>query len=106
MAYPSPADLNVSKGLPEILTYTNEVSGGLGWFSIMLCVAIFVIVLIQYNRASNNDFFAAFSLATFVTFIVGTLMYIGQILNGKVYAIIISFTLLGGLALFLKRKDV
>jgi hypothetical protein len=101
MAYTSPAEINASAGLPNLFNYINDVTGN--WFINMLIISIFSIILISYTRSSNNDIVTGFGVAGFSTFIISTMLYLGQALSGTIYAITIAVAIIGALGIFLKK---
>ena len=102
MAYPNPQDMNFSKGLGEILTYTDSVTNN--WFFNLFLIAIFVIIAMAVYGTRNN-IIEALALASFSTFIIALFLFLGELITATTFSRVIAFTLLGSLALFLDKKN-
>lgn len=101
MTYQSPVELNMSKGLMELITYTNDVTDQ--WFSNLVMLGIFIIVLIGYYKA-RDDFAGALAVAGFGTFVVGLLFWLGGFVSGWTLSIAIGVLLLGVIVLMVDAK--
>ena len=103
MAYPSITDRNLTKGIGEMLNYVNEVSSS--WVSNMILIGVYVIVLMGvYNY--QKDFFEAMAIAGFLTFMIGTLFWLGEFISGITFTIVIAVTIVGfGLLWFTKKSS-
>jgi hypothetical protein len=101
MVYPSPSTINASKGIGEVLNYTNVVTNN--GFANLILIAIYSIVLIAFYK-SKDDFKGAFAVAGFSTFVVSLFFWIGGFVSGTSLTIVISLTLLGILVLWLDNN--
>lgn len=101
MPFPNPADINASKGLPEFFSYANNVT--YNWFSNMIIISIYMIILIGYGKATR-DWIGASGVAGFGTFLISLLFYIGQLITGSTLAIVIAFAFIGALAVFTRQE--
>ena len=101
MTYPSPASINASKGLGEILAYTNNVTGN--WMSQMMLIAIYIIVLVGFYKA-KDDFQGALAVAGYGTFVVALLFWLGGFVNGWALAISIALAIIGTLVLLMDHS--
>lgn len=102
MSYPSPTTVNMSKGLTEVLKYTNDITDQ--WISNLFMIGIFIIVLIGYYKA-KDDFAGAFAVAGFGAFVVGLLFWLGGFVSGWTFAIVIGVALLGVIFILLDTKQ-
>ena len=98
MAYSSPTTINASKGLLEIATYLNNVTDN--WVSNLLLLAIYVIVLIGFNKA-RNDFKGAMAVAGYTTFVISLLLWIGGFISGVAFGMVIAIAVIGTLIILL-----
>lgn len=98
MAYDSPTTINASKGIGEILTYINDVTGSMA--SIMILVAIYIIVIMGYYR-TKNDLFGGGAVAGFVTFVIALLFWLGGFVNGYTLAFTIGIMVIGVVAVLI-----
>jgi len=102
LTYPSPSTVNASKGLGEILTYTNTVTDS--WMSNLLMIAIWVITLIGVYKA-KDDFKGALAVAGYVTFVVGLLFWVGGFISGWAFGGAVAIAVIGTLVLVLDREN-
>lgn len=104
MAWRSPTTINATEGITEVTTYLNEVS--LNWFGNMLVVAIFIIFLFGYMRAKgDDDIIGGFAVASYVTFVLTTLLWIVGMVGGITFGIVVGATLVSSAVLFMDRKN-
>jgi len=101
MTYPSPSTINASKGLGEIFNYVGTVTNN--WFSNMLLIAIYVIVLIGFYKA-KEDFTGALAVAGFGTFVVALLFWIGGMISGIALGITIAMAIIGVIVLLMDQQ--
>jgi hypothetical protein len=92
MAYESPTSINASEGIQTIFYYINNVTDE--WFARMIMLAIYVIVLMGYYKA-RSDFSGALAVAGWGTFVVGLLFWVGGLISGWVFSIVIGVAILG-----------
>ena len=103
MAWDSPTTINATEGITEVTTYLNEVSNN--WFGDMLILSVFMIFLFGYLRAKgDNDFVGAFAVASFVSLVVATLLWIVGMIGGVIFGIVVGITLISVIVLFLDKK--
>lgn len=104
MAWTSPTEINASQGITEVTNYLNDVS--FNWFGNMLVISIWVIFLFGYLRAKgDDDIIGAFAVASYVTFVVTTLLWIIGLVSGVTFGIVIGVTLISSAVLFMDRKN-
>ncbi len=103
MAYTSPSTINGSEGIGAILTYVNEVTNY--WFSNLFLVAIFVIFFMGYARTNDDDWVGGLAIASYVTFIIGTFMWIIGFVSGLTFAVLIGVTLVSSIILYIDKKE-
>lgn len=101
MSYPSPSEINATKGFGEVLNYVNTVTDG--WISNMLLIAIFVIVLIGYYKA-KDDFKGALAVAGYGTFVIALLFWIGGFVSGIAFGMSIAIAIIGTLVLLMDNN--
>lgn len=101
MTYSSPTSINATKGLPEILTYVNQVTDN--WISNMLLIAVYVIILIGYYKA-KDDFQGAMAVAGYGTFVVSLFFWIGGFISGLAFGIVIAMAILGTIVLLMDHN--
>ena len=101
MAYESLKDRNLTEGFPAILEYLNDVTNT--WFSNMLLIGIYIIVMgnIVYFK---DDWFEAAAVAGFITFICSVFLWIIEFVAGITMIICAAIALLGFASLWLSRK--
>jgi len=100
MTYTSPTTINATKGLGEVVNYVNVVT--MNWFSNLLLIAIYVIVLMGFYKA-QDDFRGAMAVAGFGTFVVSLLFWIGGMISGFSFGIVIAIAILGVLVLMMDQ---
>ena len=101
MSYPSPTDVNMSKGFGEVLNYINFVTNS--WISNMILIAIYFIVLVGFYKA-KEDFKGALAVAGYGTFVIGLFFWIGGFVSGLTFSIAIGGAILGTLVLLLDNN--
>jgi hypothetical protein len=101
ITYASPSTINASRGLGEIINYTNSVTNQ--WFSNMILIAIYVIVLIGFYKA-KEDFTGALAVAGFGTFVVALLFWIGGMVSGIALGITIAMAIIGVIVLLMDQQ--
>ena len=103
MAHTSPTEINATAGLDSLLPYLSEVTQF--WFGRMIMIAIFVIFLMGYLRAKNDDFIGALAVSSYVTFIIGLLFWVIGLVSGLDFAMIIGIVLIASVLLLSQKKD-
>ena len=103
MAWTSPTEINASAGLDSFLPYLSEVTNF--WFGRMLMVAIFVIFLMGYLRAKEDDFIGGLAVASYVCFVLGLIFWVIGLVSGLDFAIIIGATVVSSVLLLSQKKD-
>jgi len=104
MAYynlPTSDTINASQGLIGILLYINDVT--YDWFSRLLLIAIYVIIVMSYYRA-RNDFVGGLALAGFGTFIIGFLFFLGGFVTGVDLALAFGIMIIGVLWILVDKQ--
>jgi len=94
-----------SSGMSNILNYINVVTDF--WAGRMVVIAIFIMFLFGYLRSKgDDDFVGAFAVASYVTFVIGILMWLINFLDGIAFGIIIAVTFVAtAILLFDKRGN-
>lgn len=105
MAYDEITTINMtsSEGMSNILQYINVVTDF--WAGRMVVIAIFIMFLFGYLRSKgDDDFVGAFAVASYVTFVLGLLMWLINFLDGIAFGIIMGVTIIAtAILLFDKR---
>ena len=86
MAYRSPTDVDLVTNATGFFFWLAEVTNF--WFYRMMIIAIWVIVLFGYLRASNEeDFIGALAVASYITWGLGTIFVVMGLMTGIDWAI-------------------
>ena len=105
MAYDEITTINMtsSEGMSNIFQYINVVTDF--WAGRMVVIAIFIMFLFGYLRSKgDDDFVGAFAVASYVTFVLGLLMWLINFLDGIAFGIIMGVTIIAtAILLFDKR---
>jgi len=101
MTISSVTSINASKGLGEILAYTNNVTNN--WMSQMMLIAIYIIVLVGFYKA-KEDFQGALAVAGYGTFVVALLLWIGGFVSGWALGISIALAIIGTFVLLMDHS--
>jgi len=102
MAWTSPETINATTGITTTLEYLSEVTHF--WFGRMFMVAVFVIFLFGYLGVRRDDYFGAFAVASYVTFVLGLLGWVVNIVTGLDFAMIIGVAIISSVVLFTQRE--
>lgn len=101
MAHPEVTDVNLTKGLDELLRYTNTVSNS--WISNMILIGIYVITLMGiYNY--KKDFVEGLAIAGFFTFLIALLFWISGFISAFTLVITIALAIAGFIFLWFGKK--
>jgi len=107
MTHNSITDINMTtnEGMQNILQYINVVTDN--WAGRMVTIAIFVMFLFGYLKSKgDDDFVGAFAVASYVTFVLGLLMWLINFLDGIAFGIIMGITIIAtAILLFDKRGN-
>lgn len=102
MAWRSPTTINATEGMSSVLPYLSEVSNF--WFGRMLMIAIFVIFLFGYVRSKDGDWIGGFAVASYITFVLGLIFWVIDLVTGMDFAIIIGITIITSVILFMQKN--
>ena len=86
----------------SVLLALETYSGG--WVSRMLILAIFVIIGSGYLTSKPDDYVGAFAVTSWVSFVLGTLMWLFNFLDAYTMGLLIGLTIVSSVALFLDRQ--
>ena len=103
MAWASPTTINATAGIGTTFEYLSTVTNF--WFGRMLMIAIFVIFLSGYLMARREDYFGAIAVASYVTFVLGLLFWVIDLVTGYDFAIIIAITIISSVVLFIQKSN-
>jgi hypothetical protein len=103
MAYPSPASINATAGLNEFLPYLTVVTDW--WFGRMIMIAIFSIFFFGYLSTRKDDYIGAMAVSSYVTFVIGLLFWVINLLSGLDFGVIIGCVCIGSVLLLTQKKD-
>ena len=103
MAWTSPATINATEGIGTTFEFLSTVTNF--WFGRMLMVAIFVIFLSGYLSARRDDYIGAFAVSSYVTFVIGLLLWVVGLVRGLDFAIIIAITIVSSVILFVQNSN-
>jgi len=101
MAYESPANINASQGMGQLLEYVNTVTNS--WISNMLLVSLYIIMLMGWYRTQGNDFVGGLAVAGFGTSVIATLLWIAGFVSGPTLGVCFAVMLIGVAALLLMK---
>lgn len=101
MTYDNPTTINATNGLSGILNYVNSVTDN--WFSNMLLIAIYVIILIGFYKA-KDDFTGALAVAGFGTFVVSLMFWAGGLISTVSFSVVIAIAIIGVVVLLLDQN--
>jgi len=102
-SYPTSANLVSSNGFVNFFGWLNSVTNW--WFSYMVVLAFYVIVLIAYSKANDDDYASGLGVAGFVTFVVSLLFWLGDMVNNITFGVVIAMAIIGAVVLFVSKKD-
>lgn len=103
MAWTSPTTINATQGMDSFLPYISEVTNF--WFGRMLMIAIFVIFLFGYISKRESDWVGAFSVASYVTFVLGLIFWVIGLVTGLDFAIIIGIVIIASVILLTQKNQ-
>lgn len=103
MAWTSPSEIDATSGIGTTFQWLNEVT--YHWFGRGLIISIFMIFLMGYLGVRRDDYFGAFAVASYVTFIMGLLFWVIDLVTGLDFAIIIGITVVSSVILFVQRSN-
>jgi len=98
---PTSSTINASQGFLAILQYVNGATSG--WFSRLLLIAIYIIIVMTYYRA-RGDLVGGFALGGFATFVIGFLFFIGGFVVGIDLAFAFGIMIIGILWILVDKQ--
>lgn len=101
-SYNLPSTINMSGGLTELFIYLNEVT--YNWFSNMLLISIYLIFAIGFYFA-RKDMLGGLAVGGFATFIVGLFLFVGGVVSGVTFTIVIAVAILSFATLWLGQGN-
>ena len=99
MVYDSPTSVNFTQGLGGTFNYLNTVTHN--WFSNMLLIAIFIIFATGFYF-SKRDMFGSFAVGGFATFVVGLLLWVGDVISGVTFTFVVAVAIIGFASLWIE----
>lgn len=97
----SPTVMNMSKGFGEVFNYLGSVTNG--WFANMILISVYVITLMGFYKA-KDDFTGAMAVAGFGTFVVALLFWLGGMVAGIPFGIVIAVAIIGVVVLLMDQQ--
>ena len=91
MTYATPNNLT---GIGGVFQYVNTLSGN--WFMTLMLVAVAIIVFATTKKLGNRTSDSMF-VALFLSFFIGTLLWAGGLVGGKIIIIFLALFALAGL---------
>ena len=101
MTYASPSTINASLGLGNIFSYLNNVTGE--WFSRLILIAIYIIVLMGFYKA-KEDFTGAMAVSGFGVFVIALLFWVGGMVSGVTLGVSIAIAIIGVVVLLMDKQ--
>lgn len=98
MPYPMPSTINWTTGMTGAFNYLNEVTSS--WFSNLLLISIYIIFATGFYFA-KRDMFGAMAVGGFATFVIGLLLFVGNIISGMTFSVVIAVAILGFASLWI-----
>jgi hypothetical protein len=102
MRYPYPTSIDFSNGTDSLFVWLNTVT--FGWFSNFLLIAIWFIFATGFYMA-RRDVQGALAVAGTMTFLVSLPLYIGGMVSGIAFTIVIGIAIVGFASLFVGHPD-
>jgi len=103
MAYDSPSTINISEGIGGILQYINVVTDF--WISRMIILAIGIMVFMGYYKSQPNpDFFGSLAVSSYVSFVLGLILFLLGFLDAVSMGMIVGITGISTLILLLEKR--
>lgn len=104
MSWTSPSTVNVTRGMDSFLPYLSEVTNF--WFGRMVVIAVFIIFLFGYMRSKgDDDFVGALAVSSYVTFVIGLLFWVIDLISGLDFAVIVGITALSSAILLTQKRN-
>ena len=88
--------------MTEGFRYLNLVTNS--WFSNMLLISIYLIFASGFYFA-NKDMFGGLAVGGFATFVLGLLFWIGGLISGITFTVVIGVAIVSFASLWLGRQD-
>ena len=102
MAFESPTTINATQGLESFLPYLSTVTDF--WFGRMLIFAVFLIFFFGYMRSKGGQFFSAFAVSSYVTFVISMLFWAMNMITGLDFAWVVGVTLIASACLLVQNN--
>ena len=87
-----PNTINWSNGMGDAFNYLNAVTNS--WFSNLLLISIYILFATGFYFA-KRDFFGAMAVGGFATFVIALLLFVGEIISGVTFALVIAVAIVG-----------
>ena len=100
MPYASPTSINFTSGLVGMFQYLNVVTNS--WFSNLFLIAIYIIFATGFYFA-RRDFQGSMAVGGFAIFVIGLLFWIGEMISGITFAIVVAVAIIGFASLWIGR---
>jgi len=92
MVHDMPTTINFTSGLGGMFNYLNTVTHS--WFSNFLLIAIYILFATGFYFA-KRDFQGAMAVGGFALFVTGLLFWVGNIISGVTFAIVVAVAIIG-----------
>jgi hypothetical protein len=102
MSWQSPSEINASRGLDSFIPYLSTVTEY--WFGRMLIFAVFLIFFFGYMRSKGGNFFSAFAVSSYVTFVISMLFWAIDMITGLDFAWVVGITLIASALLLVQNN--
>lgn len=96
--YEMPTSINFSEGMGEMFNYLNAVTSN--WFSNLLLIAIYIIFATGFYFA-RRDIFGAFAVGGFATFVIGLLLWVGDVISGVTFTFVVAVAIISFASLWI-----
>jgi len=97
-----PSTINWTGGMAEGFNYLNSVTNS--WFSNMLLITIYLIFASGFYFA-RRDMFGGLAVGGFATFVLGLLFWLGGLISGITFTIVVGVAIVSFASLWLGKQD-
>lgn len=96
--YDYPTSINFTEGMDGMFTYLNVVTNN--WFANLLLISIYIIFATGFYF-SRKDIFGAFAVGGFATFVISLLLFVGGMISGITFSIVIAVAIISFASLWI-----
>lgn len=101
--YDLPTEVDLTQGLSGLFAYLNTQTNN--WLSILFLISIYVVFASGYYFA-KRDLAGGFAIGGFVTFVIGTLFWVGGFINVVVYVPLVIISIISFAGLWINKHEL